>query len=49
MTVPRIEWYGNFALQSREHDVRAVDIKKDVRWHRWRIFVLPRRPTWGPV
>ena len=22
MTVPRFKWYGNFALQSREHDVR---------------------------
>ena len=28
MTVPRIEWYGNFALQSREHDVRDVEIKR---------------------
>ena len=23
MTVPHREWYGNFALQSREHDVQA--------------------------
>ena len=21
MTVPRLKWYGNFALRSREHDV----------------------------
>jgi len=48
MTVPRIEWYGNFARQSREHDVRGQDLKRRTvkpLAH----FVLPRRPTWGPV
>ena len=33
MTVPRIEWYGNIALQSREHDVRERQFERqqDVR------------------
>jgi hypothetical protein len=27
MTVPRLKWYGNFDLQSREHDVRDIKTK----------------------